>query len=522
MKLSRLTPVMFIVWLVFYMFGNNMLPVTDPVESNYALTAKEMVLSGDWLSPQIYGTYWYDKPIMIYWLIALCFKLFGIADWVVRLPSAIFGALSVATMYQSMRTISGKWALGLIGASVLGTSLMFWTVAHGIITDMVLLYTTLMVMIYSYKGMVEQKPYAMIVAYVFAALGVLTKGPVALVLPGMILLVFAGINRSWFMVKAIFDWRGILAFCAVCFPWYAYMYSVHGQDFINGFLGLHNVTRATQSEHPEDNVWWYYLAIFLGASMPWTGAVIYGMTMALLPIAVFFLIFQFVSLKLRKLPFLRIMVGILYTYLGLVLFLTGVNVGFSPLGYALGAALAEGWKVYLLAPLAMLMGWFIINAEPAVHTLNKQVAELSAGAISERSMGLSLSVAVSAAGGLAMLRVITGISIMYFLVPGYLIAIALSFFVPRTFTAIAFDSGGVASGPLTATFMLPFATGACEALGGNVMTDAFGLVALVAMMPLITVQVMGAIYVVKSRHAAEEPALPDFGDNEIIELWEAC
>ena len=236
----------------------------------------------------------------------------------------------------------------------------------------------------------------------------------------------------------------------------------------------------------------------------------------------FFLIFQVISLKLRKLPFMRIVIGILYTYLGLVLFLTGVNVGFSPLGYALGAALAEGWKVYLLAPLAMLMGWFIINAEPAVHTLNKQVEELSAGAISAKAMGMSLSIAVSAAGGLAMLRVITGISIMYFLVPGYLIALALSFFVPRTFTAIAFDSGGVASGPLTATFMLPFATGACEALGGNVMTDAFGLVALVAMMPLITVQVMGAIYVVKSRHASQEPQLPDFGDNEIIELWEAC
>ena len=249
---------------------------------------------------------------------------------------------------------------------------------------------------------------------------------------------------------------------------------------------------------------------------------LWEVTMALLPIVVFFLIFQVISLKLRKLPFMRIVIGILYTYLGLVLFLTGVNVGFSPLGYALGAALAEGWKVYLLAPLAMLMGWFIINAEPAVHTLNKQVEELSAGAISAKAMGMSLSIAVSAAGGLAMLRVIMGISIMYFLVPGYLIALAFSFFVPRTFTAIAFDSGGVASGPLTATFMLPFATGACEALGGNVMTDAFGLVALVAMMPLITVQVMGAIYVVKSRHASQEPQLPDFGDNEIIELWEAC
>ena len=245
-------------------------------------------------------------------------------------------------------------------------------------------------------------------------------------------------------------------------------------------------------------------------------------TLALLPIVVFFLVFQFVSLRLRKLPFLRVMVGILYTYAGLVLFLTGVNVGFSPVGYALGAALTEGWKLWLLIPLAMLMGWFIINAEPAVHILNRQVEDLSAGAISAKAMGMSLSIAVSAAGGLAMLRVITGVSIMYFLVPGYFIALALSFFVPRTFTAIAFDSGGVASGPLTATFMLPFAMGACEALGGNVMTDAFGLVALVAMMPLITVQVMGAIYVIKSRRAEKEPALPDFGDNEIIELWEAC
>ena len=243
---------------------------------------------------------------------------------------------------------------------------------------------------------------------------------------------------------------------------------------------------------------------------------------ALLPICVFFLLFQIFSLHLRKLPLLRILIGVGYTYVGLVLFLTGVNVGFSSLGYVLGGVIVEEGLGLLMIPLATLMGWFIINAEPAVHTLNKQVEELSAGAISAKAMGMSLSIAVSAAGGLAMLRVITGISILYFLVPGYLVALALSFFVPRTFTAIAFDSGGVASGPLTATFMLPFATGACEALGGNVMTDAFGLVALVAMMPLITVQVMGAICVVKSKHAAQEPQLPDFGDNEIIELWEAC
>ena len=206
--------------------------------------------------------------------------------------------------------------------------------------------------------------------------------------------------------------------------------------------------------------------------------------MALLPIFVFFLLFQVFSLHLRRLPLTKIVMGVGYTFLGLVLFLTGVNVGFSPLGYVLGKELVTSGLSALLIPLAMLMGWFIIDAEPAVHILNKQVEELTSGAISAKAMGLS-------------------------------------FFVPRTFTAIAFDSGGVASGPLTATFMLPLAMGACTALGGNVMTDAFGLVALVAMMPLITVQVMGGIYVLKSRTKTDTPVLPSFGENEIIELWEA-
>lgn len=243
--------------------------------------------------------------------------------------------------------------------------------------------------------------------------------------------------------------------------------------------------------------------------------------MALLPIFVFFLLFQVFSLRLRRLPLTKIVMGVGYTFLGLVLFLTGVNVGFSPLGYVLGKELVTSGLSALLIPLAMLMGWFIIDAEPAVHILNKQVEELTSGAISAKAMGLSLSVAVALANGLAMVRVLTGLPILYFLLPGYAVALGLSFFVPRTFTAIAFDSGGVASGPLTATFMLPLAMGACTALGGNVMTDAFGLVALVAMMPLITVQVMGGIYVLKSRTKTDAPVMPSFGENEIIELWEA-
>ena len=243
--------------------------------------------------------------------------------------------------------------------------------------------------------------------------------------------------------------------------------------------------------------------------------------MALLPIFVFFLLFQVFALRLRKLPFVKILIGMAYTFLGLVLFLTGVNVGFSPLGYVLGGAMVEQGLSWLLVPLAMLMGWFIIDAEPAVYILNKQVEELTSGAISAKAMGMSLSIAVALANGLAMVRVLTGAPILYFVVPGYLIALALTFFVPPTFTAIAFDSGGVASGPLTATFMLPLAMGACMAAGGNVMTDAFGIVALVAMMPLITVQVMGGIYVLKSRAKTEAQPELAFGENEIIELWEA-
>ena len=214
-------------------------------------------------------------------------------------------------------------------------------------------------------------------------------------------------------------------------------------------------------------------------------------------------------------------IGLILTLVGLMLFLTGVNVGFSPLGFMLGQMIAQTEYRYMLIPLSALMGWFIINAEPAVHVLNKQVEELSAGAISARAMGLSLSIGVAAAMGLSMVRALTGISILWFIVPGYLLSLALTFLVPSRFTAIAFDSGGVASGPLTAAFMLPFAIGAVQALHGNVMTDAFGLVSLVAMMPLITVQVMGVIAVISARVASgPRKGHVAGGSTDVIELWE--
>ena len=244
---------------------------------------------------------------------------------------------------------------------------------------------------------------------------------------------------------------------------------------------------------------------------------------SLLPIVAFFAVFQIISLKMKGRALLKVVIGILYTYVGLVLFLTGVNVGFMPAGNYLGETIAGLSYRWVLIPIGMVIGYFIVKAEPAVYVLKEQVEEITSGAISGEAMGLSLSLGVAASIGLAMIRVLTGISIFWFILPGYFITLCLSFFVPKIFTAIAFDSGGVASGPMTATFLLPFAMGACQAVGGNIVQDAFGVVAMVAMTPLITIQVMGAIYKYRSEHTedsglVEASYLDAWADDDIIEL----
>ena len=248
------------------------------------------------------------------------------------------------------------------------------------------------------------------------------------------------------------------------------------------------------------------------------------MAVSILPIVFFFGLFQLAARDINKRSLIKICVGLVYTYIGLVLFLTGANVGFMPAGNYLGQTIAGLSYPWIIVPIGMIIGYFIVKAEPAVFVLTKQVEEMTSGGISAKAMGNSLSIAVAFSVGLAMIRVLTGISIMWFLIPGYAIALGISFFVPKIYTAIAFDSGGVASGPMTATFLLPFAMGACEALGGNIITDAFGIVAMVAMTPLITIQIMGLISKVKEnrrrKDAAEQTTYGtmDFGDLEIIEL----
>lgn len=243
---------------------------------------------------------------------------------------------------------------------------------------------------------------------------------------------------------------------------------------------------------------------------------------ALLPIMVFFFVFEAICIRMEKKKLNKILIGLVYTYIGLTVFLTGANVGFMPAGSFLGQTIAAMEVRWAVIPIGMLIGYFIVKAEPAVYVLMRQVEELTDGAITGKSLQISLCAGVSASIGLSMLRVLMGFSILWYLIPGYALAIMLSFITPKIFTPIAFDSGGVASGPMTATFLLPFAIGACSAVGGNIITDAFGLVAMVAMTPLITIQMLGIVYRIRtSRHTAdhiETDLFADLPEDAVIEL----
>ena len=214
-------------------------------------------------------------------------------------------------------------------------------------------------------------------------------------------------------------------------------------------------------------------------------------------------VFQLAALRLDRRTLGRIGVGLAYTYLGLVLFLAGANIGFMPAGNYLGQVLAGQSFRWLLVPIGMLIGYFIVKAEPAVYVLNKQVEEVTDGAISASTMGAALSAGVSLSVGLAMVRVLTGISILWFLIRAMPLPLASPSWCPSSTPPSPLTQAAFASGPMTATFLLPLAQGACVAVGGNIVTDAFGVVAMVAMTPLITVQLMGLMAQLKQRRARQ-------------------
>lgn len=238
--------------------------------------------------------------------------------------------------------------------------------------------------------------------------------------------------------------------------------------------------------------------IFL-ATLHTLGKTTKDVTIALGMVVGFFFIINFIFLKLSKKKIVQILIGTGFTYVGLIVFLSAVHIGFMPIGYEIGKQLAA--SPILVTIVAFVLGLVVVLAEPAVHVLNKQVEEITQGTVSKRAMLIALSIGVGASICLSVLRIIFQFSILYYLIPGYLLSLGLSFFVPKIYTAIAFDSGGVASGPLTSTFILPFAIGTCVAISGqaNILSDAFGIVAMVAMTPLITIQLLGFTSISKKR-----------------------
>ena len=236
-------------------------------------------------------------------------------------------------------------------------------------------------------------------------------------------------------------------------------------------------------------------------------------------IVVFFVICQITFLHLPAKRLHRIAMGVVFTYIGLVIFLVGVNVGFMPIGYKLGYEMGQA-NPALLVVLGVAMGVLVVLAEPAIHVLNEQVEEITRGYITKKSMLMGLCIGVGASIGLSVIRIVFDFSIVYYIIPGYFLSLALSLFVPPMYTAVAFDSGGVASGPMTSGFILPFAIGVCVSIQGAdaVLRDAFGVVALVAMTPLITIQLLGFKAIMENR-VQERRAMKrilDADDQQII------
>lgn len=265
--------------IIVYFTGNWLLPVTDPVECNYTLTAKEMLAANDWVSPQIFGNYWYDKPIFFYWELMTAFSIFGINDFAARFFPSCFTITALVITYLFGRKVIGE-RQAFCGTLILASSVAFMYLGKAIITDMSLFVfhsATLMAFYLGYRSKNRNLYY---VSYAAAAFATLTKGPVGLALPGLTILVFLIIRRDFKEILKLKIIPGLILYFAIGGPWYYQMYTLHGMDFIGGFLGTHNVLRATVSEHPRDNVWWYYIMIFSASFVPWT----FGLIKLRLPI----------------------------------------------------------------------------------------------------------------------------------------------------------------------------------------------------------------------------------------------
>ena len=254
--------------LMMFFVGNQFLQITDPVESNYVLTVREMLESGDYFSPRIYGKYWYDKPILFYWELLAAFSLFGIHEFAARFFPAVMGSVGVFLTYFFGKRLFDR-RTGFLAAIILGTSLEYWYLSHAVITDMTLFVMVSLTLIFFYLGYDGQNPRYYYGAYAAAAVAVLTKGPIGFCLPALIIFLFLLWQRDLRHLTRLRLFSGSLLFLALASLWYYPMYQKHGEAFINTFFGIHNVLRASVPEHPEVNVWYYYLGVFFAGFVPW-------------------------------------------------------------------------------------------------------------------------------------------------------------------------------------------------------------------------------------------------------------
>ncbi|MBR0061882.1 MAG: glycosyltransferase family 39 protein, partial [Selenomonadaceae bacterium] len=264
-----------ILSLILFFLGGWLIPITDPTESVYVLTAKEMLAAGEWLSPRIYGDFWFDKPIMFYWELLIAYKIFGVNEFAARFFPAVFATLGVFMTYFFGAKLYNR-KVGFVAAVMLATSLEYWYLAHAIITDMTLLVLFSLTLMSFFLGYRAGEPRLYLIAFGASGLAVLTKGPIGFFLPGLIILIFLAWQGDLRHLKKLFRARNLLLFAAVVAVWYVPMTFIHGAEFLENFLGVHNFLRATVSEYPKTDVWYYYLLITTIGFLPWSIPMIWG------------------------------------------------------------------------------------------------------------------------------------------------------------------------------------------------------------------------------------------------------
>jgi len=322
MKRSILPLVIFLAlsWYLFF-FRLDAMGLTDPDETFYAQTAKEMLSRNEWMTPHIFGKPQFEKPIFFYWLVELSFKVFGVNETAARLPSAVFGMIGIAATYFLGRLLFNK-RTGLIAAVMLATSVEYVILSRACVTDMTLFSLMLLGVLFFFYGHIRDKRYSYFLSAAFFALAVLTKGPIAAMLPGLAFVLYFAFTRDWKSLSKIPFLAMAAVFIAVAAPWYLAMYRAHGNVFIDAFFGFQNIVRFTQSEHKIGSGVWYNIPILLGGFFPWSVFLPFGLWLAFKKVVIrdplpsnydsrkglifvlawFFSIFLFFTISSTKLP----------------------------------------------------------------------------------------------------------------------------------------------------------------------------------------------------------------------------